>query len=365
VSALLRVVPAAHRPVVLHYTGGTDDRGGIVSVVRALAATEHFDVVLGVSPGFRQERQPPLRICEFSAIEPERIGLSTILRARRVANEVRAWLAGGDDRIFHGHSRAGLLVALWLTLAGERRNFATVHCYGSQRWFYRWAARRLGDRLLWLTPAMSRYYGLDDGWERCAPGGVVLGGPPAERGRGADGRLRLGGAGFIVRWKRWDLVIDALAGLPAAIRNHVTFEHIGTIPDDADARRYAAELRVRADKLGVSHLVTWRGGEASSRRLLAEVDFIVVPSRREPYSMILQEGFGAGVPGLAADSGGPPDVIQPGVNGFCFEDGNAAALAALIIRILQERPDFDPVTIRKTARTAEAAAEKLVEVYRS
>jgi glycosyltransferase involved in cell wall biosynthesis len=81
--------------------------------------------------------------------------------------------------------------------------------------------------------------------------------------------------------------------------------------------------------------------------------------------MILQEAFGAGVPGLAADSGGPSDVIQAGVNGFCFEDGNAAALAALIIRILQERPDFDPVKIRKTARTAEAAAEKLLEVYRS
>ena len=35
------------------------------------------------------------------------------------------------------------MVALWLARAGERRVVVSVHCYGRQRWFYRWAARQL------------------------------------------------------------------------------------------------------------------------------------------------------------------------------------------------------------------------------
>ena len=132
------------RPVVLHYLGYDDDRGGIVSVIRALASTDRFACVLGVNPGFAQARAPALATLELPAIAGETISISTFLRARRVARAVRVWLAEDPARVFHGHSRAGLVVACWLARWGERRVVASVHCYGRQRWFYRWAARQLG-----------------------------------------------------------------------------------------------------------------------------------------------------------------------------------------------------------------------------
>ena len=61
-------------------------------------------------------------------------------------------------RIFHGHSRAGLLVGLWLRLFGGERVVVSVHCHGRQKWFYRWAALVLGERMVWLTPAMKAHY---------------------------------------------------------------------------------------------------------------------------------------------------------------------------------------------------------------
>ena len=64
----------------------------------------------------------------------ERISLGNFWCARSVALAVRRWLQAEPGRVFHGHSRAGLLVGLWLRLLGERRVVVSVHCYGRQRW---------------------------------------------------------------------------------------------------------------------------------------------------------------------------------------------------------------------------------------
>ena len=158
---------------VLHYVGADDDRGGIVSVVRALAGAGQFQCVLGVNRGFRQRRSPPLAAFELPALDGEVLRLRTLWRARAVAREVGRWLETEPGRIFHGHSRAGLAVALWLERVGETRVAVSVHCYGRRRWFYRWAAGRLGSRLFWLSPAMREYYGVGgDGWTGCIPGCV-------------------------------------------------------------------------------------------------------------------------------------------------------------------------------------------------
>src|SRR4051812_31852629 len=89
---------------VLHYIGADDDRGGIVSVVRALASAECFECVLGVNRGFRQRRSPPLPVAEFTPLAGETLGLTTFWRARAVAREARRWLAEDPLRVFHGHS---------------------------------------------------------------------------------------------------------------------------------------------------------------------------------------------------------------------------------------------------------------------
>lgn len=135
------------RFTVLHYLGCDEDRGGIAAVVRALATANRFDCVLGVNAGAQQRRTPVLVQREFPRVAGESLGLTTLWRTRSVAREVRAWLAGGPERIFHGHSRAGLAVAVWLAAMGERRVVVSVHCYGRRKWFYRWAARQLGERM--------------------------------------------------------------------------------------------------------------------------------------------------------------------------------------------------------------------------
>jgi glycosyltransferase involved in cell wall biosynthesis len=320
-------------PTVLHYTGYNDDRGGIMSVIGALAGTGAFDCVLGVNPGFRARRFPALRTLALPSLMAEQLGVTTLWRARAVAREVQAWLQADPARVFHGHSRAGLAVALRLAALGERRVVATVHCFGRHRWYYRRAARKLVDRLCWLSPAMKRHYGLPvdprDPWSGCLPG-CVPERPPAPRIDSAGTTLRLAGVGTLTRWKQWNLVLAALERLPVARRGRVVFRHIGGPDGSAESLACAEDLRQQTAARGLASVVEWRGEQPSSEALLAESDALVVASAGEPLSVAMLEALFASVPVIASDSGGAPDLIAPPVNGRLFRTGDAADLARAI-----------------------------------
>lgn len=353
------------RPTVLHYTGYVSDQGGIMAVVRALAGESRFACVLGVSRGFVARADNELEVHAFTPMEGERIDARNLWRARKVALEVRAWLRADMGRVFHGHSRAGLLVALWLAWMGERRCVVSVHCYGRQRWFYRRAAQMLGERLFWLSPAMSEYYGVPtDSWERCIPGGVRRSVVTAVSPVAPD-RWRLGGIGALVRWKRWDLVLRALALLPEPVRRRIRFEHIGAPGGDEDSRAFAAEIAEETRRSGLAESVVWRGREPSSARLLGDIDVLLVLSDHEPFSMALLEALAAGVPVIAANTGGARDIIRHGENGWLFRSGDAGALAELLTQITTNdgRPKMSREAIAGTAVYASDVARRWAGVY--
>ncbi len=359
--------PFGAEPTVLHYLGYDDDRGGIVSVVRALEHAGSFTSVLGVNPGFRQERTPPLLTTEFPAIAGEIINLGTILRARTVAKAVRAWLDAAPDRIFHGHSRAGLLVGLWLMRGGERRVVVSVHCYGKQRWFYRWAAQQLGDRLFWLSPAMRRYYRLEnsDTWAQCIPGCLPSVDRPVVRHASTDGIVRIGGVGTLVPWKRWHLVLDAMKRIPRARRERLRFIHVGGDDGTPESRRYAEALKTQTKALRLEELVEWRGPQPSVDSLWSEIDALVVATHREPLSVAMLEALAAGVPVLAANSGGARDVLTPPHNGWFYQSGDVPDLARLLTMLIEtdalRRISVEPEPLRLF--TAEHVAHQWAEVY--
>lgn len=342
---------------ILHYVGYDDDRGGIITVVRNLAATGRFPCVLGMNRGGVQRRPQPLRMLEMPRVTGEKIGLTDFWRAYAVARAARRWLREDARRVFHGHSRAGLLAGLWLHWLGEHRVVVSVHCYGRQRWFYRWAARRLGSRLFWLSPAMRTYYGAyGRDWTQCIPGGVPI--SAASRDGPVAGRLRLGGVGSLVRWKGWHQLIEVIAALPQETRARLTFTHIG----DGDAD-YLEELRQLTDKSGLVNQVDFRGAESSPDALFGEIDVLVITAVNEPFSMAMLEALAAGVPVLAADSGGARDVILDGVNGALYPQSDAAALAMQLSRWLAQPPAWNPDTIRGTTVRIDQVARQWAEVY--
>ena len=70
--------------------------------------------------------------------------------------------------------------------------------------------------------------------------------------------------------------------------------------------------------------------------LYAGADLTCVPSRSEPQGLVVLESLACGVPVVAADVGGIPDMVSPGVNGALFPPGDRDALAALLTDLAAE-----------------------------
>jgi glycosyltransferase involved in cell wall biosynthesis len=358
---------ARDRCTVLHYVGYDIDRGGIVSVVRALAETREFGCVLGVNPGFVQRRAPALETLELPRTAGETIALGPMLRAFGVARHVRAWLRADGTRIYHGHSRAGLLTGLWLAHLGEARVVVSVHCYGRQRWFYRWAKARLGRRLFWLSPAMKTYYGAGPAtWDDCladciSPERVV------RRRKESTAVLTFGLVGSFVPEKRWELIVAALERLPATVRAQVRVVHAGDTDGTRKSTAYAAELKARAVAHGVADRIEWRGWVEAIDGLWREIDCLLVLSPFEAFSVAALEALAAGVPVLAADRSGARDLVTLCRGGWLFAGDSPDVLAEHLTALVQGRQlrewNSDPDALQRFV--APAVARQYLACYRT
>ena len=81
----------------------------------------------------------------------------------------------------------------------------------------------------------------------------------------------------------------------------------------------------------------------------ASADAFVFPSRTETLGLVLLEAMAAGCPVVAARSGGIPDIVTDGVNGYLFDpkSDDAGAIAATM-RLLEEKEERE--IIRQNAR---------------
>lgn len=68
--------------------------------------------------------------------------------------------------------------------------------------------------------------------------------------------------------------------------------------------------------------------------VLGAIDALVVPSRMEPWGRVAAEALLAGVPVVAANAGGLPEIIEDGRNGLLFDPGEVVELAACLRRLL-------------------------------
>jgi glycosyltransferase involved in cell wall biosynthesis len=72
---------------------------------------------------------------------------------------------------------------------------------------------------------------------------------------------------------------------------------------------------------------------------LRTMDIFVLPSRSEALSNSLMEAMGCGCCPVASDTGGNPELVQDGETGLLFPVGDSAALAARLVRLVDE-PEY-------------------------
>jgi glycosyltransferase involved in cell wall biosynthesis len=95
-------------------------------------------------------------------------------------------------------------------------------------------------------------------------------------------------------------------------------------------RRLRAELAAR----GLARRVALAGFRADLPELLPGLDLLVHPADREGLGLALLEAASAGVPVVACNVGGVPDVVVDGETGVLVAHRDAAALRRAIARLL-------------------------------
>ncbi len=98
------------------------------------------------------------------------------------------------------------------------------------------------------------------------------------------------------------------------------------------------ELTAYARNLGISDRVFFTGFRADIPDVLASFDLFVMPSISEGLGTAVLEAAAAGLPIIASNVGGIPDIIKDGERGILVAPGDADALAKAILFLYKNRP---------------------------
>jgi glycosyltransferase involved in cell wall biosynthesis len=208
---------------------------------------------------------------------------------------------------------------------------------------------------------MYRRYGVAPAKLRTIPVGIP-GAPAPSRADTADGGARIGYLGTLIPSKGAHVLIDAygLLGRPEATLDI----HGMWVPFHGDVG-YLDRLKTAAAALPGTIRFHGRYEQRDVPRILASVDILVVPSVwYESYSIVIREGFRAGVAVVASDHGAMVEAIEPEVTGLRFTPGDAADLARQLRRLLDD-PDLRRrlATHPKRVAAVEENAARHAELY--
>jgi glycosyltransferase involved in cell wall biosynthesis len=114
-----------------------------------------------------------------------------------------------------------------------------------------------------------------------------------------------------------------------------------------------------------THFVGYLAGQELAAAY-ASADAFVFPSRTETLGLVLLEAMAAGCPVVAARSGGIPDIVQDGVNGYMFDPTDEQGAITATQKLLADptRRETLSVNARQEAkRWGWAAATRQLENY--
>jgi glycosyltransferase involved in cell wall biosynthesis len=330
----LRILHATRAPVggifrhILDLANGQADRGHHVGIIAdSLTGGERAEQALA-------EIAPRLKLgVHRTAIRREPLPSDVLVwvRFQRMIRELK-------PDVLHGHgAKAGTFMRLQ-TASRERIRIYTPHG-GSLHYplstlkgsvYARIERALMNNTDLFLFESAfarntyQRTIGTPEGLVRCVFNGVTAG--EFDAIVKAEDATNLIYVGEFRRIKGADLLIDAVAKLRAG-GHPVTL----TLAGDGEE---SASIKAQVEKLGLGEAVKFIG-HVKARYGFSKGSLLVVPSRGDSMPYVVIEAAAAGIPMIAANTGGIPEIF--GQHGDAlFAASNAAAMADAIEAALRD-----------------------------
>jgi glycosyltransferase involved in cell wall biosynthesis len=161
----------------------------------------------------------------------------------------------------------------------------------------------------------------------------------------------IGTVGRLTPVKQQDLLLRAFA----RVREQVPGARLLLVGDGP----LLADLQGLATQLGVAKVTHFVGYQPEPQRYLPLLDVFALTSASEGIPQALLEASAAGIPSVASQVGGVPEVIDHGRTGLLFPNGNQDALIAAMFGLLT-----DPGRARRMGEAARGRVESLFHIRR-
>jgi len=152
--------------------------------------------------------------------------------------------------------------------------------------------------------------------------------------------------------KRIDRAITAVAAL---VRDFPYLRYV--IVHDGEQRE---KLQQQVRDLSLEKHVFFTGTIPDAARLLPAFDIFVLPSKSEAFPYVVVEAGQAGVPVVATNVGGIPDVIKHGVNGLLVPPDDTPALTSALRSLLENENMRRDLAHAHRERMKEFTVERMI-----
>ena len=162
-----------------------------------------------------------------------------------------------------------------------------------------------------------------------------------DQSKNRDEKLKLLFVGRLSPEKGCLVLVEALKLLP---KHHFEVSILG----DGVQRN---ELELQAKEAGIAFL----GFRKNVVEIMSQHDALVMPSYREGQPLTLIEACCMGMPVVASNVGGIPELINDGINGILFEAGSAKKLSEALVQL--------ETHFQKLKETAESKKQEYIKRF--
>ncbi|NLY53591.1 MAG: glycosyltransferase family 4 protein [Firmicutes bacterium] len=210
---------------------------------------------------------------------------------------------------------------------------------GWQRWLHRWVAVNLSDAVIAVSEACRQRLlaeGVPESCVRLIYHGIDP--TPYLSATRAGWRQRLGLTAtepVLITVARLAPVKGLKFALEAAAilqRDNIPFTWL-FVGQGSEL----SSLQEQTAALGLGQQVRWLGYQTDIPGLMAAADIKILPSLQEALGLVILEAMAAGLPIVASNVGGIPELVQDGQSGILVPPGTSIALASAIKQLLADQ----------------------------
>jgi glycosyltransferase involved in cell wall biosynthesis len=190
-----------------------------------------------------------------------------------------------------------------------------------------------GIDMLWVPGARQKRFAGKLGYtgEKCLHGLLTCDWERFAAARSANGPNPVGDFLYVGRYveaKGLDILVEGYAAYRRQVPDPVKLMCAGAGPED----------RLLRDREGIEDLGFLQPDGLPG--LMARAGAFILPSRHEPWGVVLHEAAATGLPIVASSACGSGDhLVETGRNGFVFDSESASGLAEALIRLHRLSPE--------------------------